>query len=65
MRSSDILTVFHYQSLHLSPMGRRYGGKQGDCSVTDDISQRLVRLPLYNGLRGQEQARVIGAVSAF
>ncbi len=60
-----ILAVFHYQSLHLSEMGSRYGGYEGQCPVTEDISDRLVRLPLYWGLSQAEQDEVIEAVRAF
>jgi dTDP-4-amino-4,6-dideoxygalactose transaminase len=62
LRGQDILTVFHYQPLHLSPMGRRFGGKDGDCPVSEDVSQRLVRLPLFNGLTDSDQSRVINAI---
>ena len=42
LRSAGILSVFHYLPLHLSPMGRRFGGKPGDCPVTEDVSDRLL-----------------------
>jgi dTDP-4-amino-4,6-dideoxygalactose transaminase len=61
LRAEQILSVFHYQPLHLSDMGRRYGGVPGDCPVTEDIADRLVRLPLYFQLTTDEQARVINA----
>jgi dTDP-4-amino-4,6-dideoxygalactose transaminase len=61
----DILAVFHYQPLHLSPMGRSFGGKPGDCPVCEDMSDRLVRLPLFNWLSEAEQTRVIEAVTSF
>jgi dTDP-4-amino-4,6-dideoxygalactose transaminase len=65
LRSRDILAVFHYQPLHLSPMGRGFGGKPGDCPVTEDLSDRLVRLPLYNWLSEADQSRVIAAILEF
>jgi dTDP-4-amino-4,6-dideoxygalactose transaminase len=65
LRSRSILAVFHYLPLHLSAMGRRYGGRAGDCPVTENISERLIRLPFYNGLSEEDQARVIEAVCAF
>jgi len=64
LRSRDISAVFHYLPLHLSAMGRRLGGKPGDCPVTEDASDRLVRLPLSAGLTDAEQERVIAAVRA-
>jgi len=65
MREAGILSVFHYQPLHLSRMGRRYGGKPGDCPVTEDLSDRLVRLPFYTSLSTQDQALVIKTVTSF
>ena len=60
-----ILGVFHYLPLHLSPMGSRFGGRQGDCPVTEDLSDRLLRLPFFTGMSSSEQIQVIEAVSAF
>jgi dTDP-4-amino-4,6-dideoxygalactose transaminase len=42
--------VFHYVPLHSSPAGQRYGRASGSMSVTDDISARLIRLPLWVGM---------------
>jgi dTDP-4-amino-4,6-dideoxygalactose transaminase len=64
LRSRQILAVFHYQPLHLSDMGRRLGGRVGQCPVTEDVADRLVRLPLYYQLSADEQQRVIDAVMA-
>ena len=47
MRADDILTPFHYVPLHNSPAGRRLGRTAGALPVTEDLSARLVRLPLY------------------
>ncbi len=61
LRARGIGAVFHYLPLHLSDMGMRFGGKPGDCPVTEDISDRLVRLPFFNELTEEEQALVIEA----
>jgi len=61
-KARGILSVFHYLPLHLSDMGRGYGGRAGDCPVTEDVADRLVRLPLYNTLTEAEQERVLEAV---
>jgi dTDP-4-amino-4,6-dideoxygalactose transaminase len=63
LRTRLILAVFHYQPLHLSEMGRRMGGREGQCPVTEDVSDRLVRLPLFFQLADDEQTRVIDAVT--
>lgn len=60
-----ILAVFHYLPLHLSPMGLRFGGSGGDCPVTEDLANRLLRLPFFTGMSSSEQAQVIEAVRAF
>lgn len=60
-----ILTVFHYLPLHLSRMGRSCGGRAGDCPVTEDVSERLVRLPLYYDLSETDQSYVIDTIRSF
>ncbi len=65
LRNRGILSVFHYQPLHLSPVGRGFGGKQGDCPVTERISDHLLRLPFYNDFSDSDQARVIDEVLEF
>lgn len=65
LRGRGIGAAFHYLPLHLSDMGRRYGGRPGDCPVTEDVSDRLLRLPLYNDLGPDDQARVIEAIRDF
>jgi dTDP-4-amino-4,6-dideoxygalactose transaminase len=65
LASLGILAVFHYLPLHLSPMGLRFGGHQGDCPVTEDLADRLLRFPFFTGMNTSEQAQVINAVRAF
>jgi dTDP-4-amino-4,6-dideoxygalactose transaminase len=65
LKQRGILAVFHYLPLHLSEMGQRLGGKPGDCPVTEDLSDRVLRLPLYNDLGETEQAYVIESLHAF
>jgi dTDP-4-amino-4,6-dideoxygalactose transaminase len=60
-----LLAVFHYLPLHLSPVGLRFGGRQGDCPVTEDLADRLIRLPFFTGMSSAEQTQVIEAVHAF
>lgn len=65
LKEQNILAVFHYVPLHLSPMGHHFGYTEKDCPVTQDVSQRLVRLPFYNDLTETDQTRVIEQVRAF
>lgn len=60
-----ISAVFHYLPLHRSQMGVRYGCAEGDCPVTETVSSRLVRLPLFADLAESDQAKVIAAVTEF
>jgi dTDP-4-amino-4,6-dideoxygalactose transaminase len=57
--------VFHYLPLHLSDMGRDFGYKAGDYPVTEQVSDRLIRLPFYNDLTSNDQEQVIDAIMEF
>lgn len=59
LRTQEINAVFHYLPLHLSEYAERWGGSRGDCPVTEDTSERLVRLPFYTSMSESEQTRVI------
>jgi len=65
MKKQGILCVFHYLPLHLSDMGKKFGGKVGDCPITEDVSDRLVRLPFYYGLTIAEQDKIIDVINQF
>ena len=65
LKSKGILSVFHYQPLHISDMGRKFGGKSRDCPVTEDISDRLLRLPFYYELDEDDQGFVIKSICSF
>ena len=65
LKAHNITSVFHYLPLHLSRMGRKFGGREGDCPVTEDVSNRLLRLPFYNDLTEGDLARVVSAIRDF
>jgi dTDP-4-amino-4,6-dideoxygalactose transaminase len=65
LKARGILAVFHYLPLHSSRMGQRFGGRPGDCPVSEDVSDRLLRLPLYVRLNDREQDEVITALGEF
>lgn len=65
LKAQNIISAFHYLPLHLSEMGQKFGGKEGDCPVTEDVSDRLVRLPFYNDLTEADLARVVAAICEF
>ncbi len=64
LKGQGILSVFHYLPLHLSQMGQQWGYKAGDCPVTEDTSDRLLRLPFYNDLQEPELERVCEELKA-
>jgi dTDP-4-amino-4,6-dideoxygalactose transaminase len=65
LNTHGINSVFHYLPLHLSEMGQRFGGKSQDCPVTEDVSDRLLRLPFYSELTEDEQSHVVVAIQDF
>ena len=65
LKSRGILGVFHYVPLHLSAAGRRMGGRQGSCPVSEEKSERLVRLPFFNSLSAEDQDQVIATIREF
>jgi dTDP-4-amino-4,6-dideoxygalactose transaminase len=65
LRSKGIGAVFHYIPLHLSKIGRALGYTSGQFPVTESLSSRLIRLPLYYDLTTEEQNLVIKSVKNF
>jgi len=57
--------VFHYQALNSSPMGKRFGGREGQCPVSEEASKCLVRLPLFSGMSTEQLDQVIETVLSF
>lgn len=65
LRKRGILAVFHYLPLNLSAMGRRFGGRAGQCPVAENVADRLLRLPFFTSMSDEEQTDVIEAVRSF
>lgn len=65
LKARGIHSVFHYVPLHSSPGGRRFGRAAGPMTVTDGVSDRLLRLPLYYGLADAEAAGIVAAITEF
>jgi dTDP-4-amino-4,6-dideoxygalactose transaminase len=53
MKQQGINCVFHYVPLHSSPAGKKFGRAVGDMAVTNDLADRLVRLPVWVGLEAE------------
>ena len=51
--------VFHYIPLHSSPAGKKYGKTFGNMSVTDSISSRLLRMPLWVGIEKHQKKYLV------
>lgn len=58
-RCNDISAVFHYVPLHSSPAGKRFGRTHGDLALTESLSERVVRLPLWIGLKSEQREKVV------
>jgi len=65
LKARSILTVFHYSPLHLSDAGRRFESRSSKCPVTEEVSERLLRLPFYNDLSECEQDQVTATIRNF
>ena len=65
LKENDILAVFHYVPLHSAPAGLKFGRFHGDDVYTTAESERLVRLPLYYGLKAEDRNRIIECVVSF
>jgi dTDP-4-amino-4,6-dideoxygalactose transaminase len=63
LKAQSILSVFHYTPLHLSEAGLKFAAGPSDCPVTEDVSDRLLRLPFYNDLSENDQEQVTAAVT--
>lgn len=65
LKAQCINPVFHYVPLHSSPAGRKYGRASGGMQVTDDLSERLLRLPLYYEMTDEDVKRISQAILDF
>ncbi len=64
LKDRAIQAVFHYIPLHSAPAGRKYGRAQGELTVTDRVSETLVRLPMWVGLQDEQIDMIADAVIA-
>ncbi len=65
LRQQGIMSVFHYVPLHTAPVGLGFGYRQGDLPVTEQLSERLVRLPFYYDLSEQDQLSVVTHIKQY
>ncbi len=65
LKNHGIWAVFHYVPLHSSPAGRKFGKFHGEDVYTTQMSERLIRLPLYYGLKNEEVEYIIKKIKEF
>ena len=65
LKENDIQANAHYYPLHLSPMGQKYGYKEGDLPITEDYALRLLRLPLYPDLSMEDAEKICSVLKDF
>lgn len=65
LKEKGIGAIFHYVPLHSSPAGLRFGRTSGDLSITNDLSERILRLPMYYEMKNEEVERVVEGIEKF
>ncbi|HEX4299659.1 MAG TPA: dTDP-4-amino-4,6-dideoxygalactose transaminase [Gammaproteobacteria bacterium] len=65
MKEQGVGAVFHYIPLHSAPAGRKYGRTSGSLKNTEELADRLVRLPLFSDLTPERVDEVVGLVQRF
>ena len=65
LKQNGVHSVFHYQALNLSQIGRHLGGQPGQCPVSEDAADTLVRLPLHLGMSDTDVDRVLSGAMQF
>jgi len=65
LKEAGIQSTTHYVALHSAPAGVKYGRVAGSMNYTDDLSNRLLRLPMYADLKSEEAAYVIEKIHSF
>jgi dTDP-4-amino-4,6-dideoxygalactose transaminase len=64
LAEAGVMAVFHYVPLHSSDAGKRLGRTVGNLTITDDVSDRLLRLPLWPDLCDEDVDRVVSVIAA-
>ena len=65
LKKNEVFAVFHYVPLHSSHAGMRYGRVSGNMITTDDISNRLLRLPIYYDMTDDDVKQVVRLINIF
>ena len=65
LKDANIISAFHYAPLHLAPAAKKYAKASGPLPITENISERLIRLPIWAGLSSEDMQRVIETIFDF
>lgn len=65
LRNNGILAISHYVPLHSSQAGAKYGRVSGHLPITDDLSERLLRLPMYYEMMDEEIESVVESLGKY
>ncbi len=65
LKARGVLAVFHYIPLHSAPAGQKYGRFHGEDRYTTKESERLIRLPMYYGLKETDREYVVTVLHQF
>jgi dTDP-4-amino-4,6-dideoxygalactose transaminase len=65
LKKNGVSAVFHFLPLHSSPMGERFGYREGDFPVSEDLAARLLRLPSFGSITEDEQSHVVELIGSF
>lgn len=65
LKRNNVNAVFHYVPLHSSPAGKRYGRPHGELQVTNTLSARIIRLPLWVGLSYEQQDKIVEILEIY
>jgi dTDP-4-amino-4,6-dideoxygalactose transaminase len=65
LKENGIGSAFHYVPLHSAPAGSRFGRFHGEDKYTTNTFERLLRLPMYYGLKPEEVEYISSKITEF
>ncbi len=66
LATAGIMSKVYYQPAHLKTFYRqKYGYKEGDLPITEDISKKILTLPMYPGMDNKEINEIVTSIKKF
>ena len=65
LKDRDILSVYHFLLLHSSPAGQKFGRTASTMKITNSISDRILRFPLFYDIKPAEVKKVVNSITEF